>query len=254
MAGEPRIHETALKGFVDGEIYEQGRPDYPTGTIDALDITSGTPVIDLGCGTGKFTRSLTAREARVVGVEPLPAMLTTFRQRCPGVPVTAGVAEALPITDAWAEVITCASAFHWFDHSRALPEIHRVLRPGGRLGIIWNRRDDIEGWSAEFWAITEAYRGDTPGYRKPAWRDALTASAQFGEISEHWFDHVQRADVEGLLARVASVSFIETLPAAERESVLERSREFLLSHPDTKDREIFDLPYRNVVYVVPRID
>ena len=248
------IHRTAASGFVDGELYEQGRPDYPSGTLDALDVTEATPVIDLGCGTGKFTRLLESRNATVVGVEPLPAMLATFRERCPATPVVGGVAEALPITDAWADVVTCASAFHWFDHARALPEIHRVLRPGGRLGIVWNRRDQIEGWSAEFWAITEAYRGDTPGYRKAAWRDALNASPYFGDITEYWFDHIQRADMDGMLARVRSASFIEILPPAERDAVLERSREFLLSHPETKDRDVYELPYRSVVYLAPRAD
>jgi SAM-dependent methyltransferase len=248
----PRVHRTASSGFVDGEIYEQGRPDYPRGTLDALGVTIGTLVIDLGCGTGKFTRLLAGAGADVVGVEPLPAMLATFRERCPDVSVVAGVAEALPLADGQCEVLTCASAFHWFDHEAALPEIHRVLRRGGRLGIVWNRRDGIEGWAADFWAITEAYRGDTPGYRTGRWRRALESSSLFGEIAEHWFDTVQRVDLDGLLARVASTSFIETLPPPERKDVLERSREFVLSHPETKDRDVFEIPYRTVVYVVPR--
>lgn len=248
------IHRTAATGFVDGDVYERGRPDYPHGTLDSLGITGGTRVIDLGCGTGKLTRSIASRKADVVGVEPLPAMLSTFRSRSPDIPIVAGVAEAVPIGDGYAEVVTCASAFHWFDHARALPEIHRVLQPGGRLGIIWNRRDKISGWSAEFWAITEAYRGDTPGYRRPEWRGALDASPYFGDVAEHWFDHVQRTDLEGLLARVASVSFIEILPPAEREAVLERSKRFLLAHPDTGGRDVFELPYRSVVYIAPRQD
>jgi SAM-dependent methyltransferase len=250
----PRIHRTASAGFVDGQIYERGRPDYPLGTLDALGVTTGTRVIDLGCGTGKFTRLLAGAGADVVGVEPLPAMLATFRERYPDVSVVAGVAEALPLADGQCEVLTCASAFHWFDHTSALPEIHRVLRPGGRLGIVWNRRDGIEGWAADFWAITEEHRGDTPGYRTDAWRRAIWDSTLFGDIGEHWFDHVQRVDIDGLLARVASISFVETLPAADRSDVLTRSREFIETHPDTRDRVVFELPYRTVVYVVPRLD
>ena len=248
------IHPTAAAGFVDGDLYEQGRPDYPPATLDPLGITTGTTVVDLGCGTGKFTRLLASRGANVTGIEPLPAMLKTFSQRSHGIPVVAGTAEALPIAGGCCEVLTCASAFHWFDHDRALPEIHRVLKTGGRLGVIWNRRDRIEGWSADFWAVTEAYRGATPGYRRPVWRDALIASTHFGDITEHWFDYVQRADMDGMLARVRSASFIEILPAAERDAVLERSREFLLSHPDTRDRDVYELPYRTSVYVVPRLD
>ena len=248
------IHRTAAAGFVDGELYEQGRPDYPSGTVEVLEVVAGTPVVDLGCGTGKFTRLLDSQGANVIGAEPLPAMLATFRQRCPAIPVVAGTAEALPFGDRRFEVVTCASAFHWFDHSRALPEIHRVLRPGGRLGIVWNRRDQIEGWSAEFWAITEAYRHATPGYRSGEWRAALEASGLFGSITEHWFDYVQHVDIDGLLARMRSASFIEVLPEDERNDVLERGRRFVQEHPDTAGRDTFELPYRTAVYIVDRLD
>lgn len=190
----------------------------------------------------------------MIGVDPLEAMTTTFRQRCPDVAIAAGTAEAMPFASRSFDVVTCASAFHWFDHDRALPEIHRVLRPGGRLGIVWNRRDRIEGWAAEFWAITEAHRRDTPGYRTGAWRVALESSEQFGPISEYWFDNIQRVDLDGLLARVGSISFIETLPTAERNDVLEHARRFVTTNPETKGLDVFDLPYRTVVYVTRRVD
>jgi hypothetical protein len=124
-----------------------------------------------------------------------------------------------------------------------------VLVPHGRLGIVWNRRDKVTGWSADFWRITEAHRGDTPGYRSNVWREALENSALFGPISEHWFDHVQRTDVDGLIARVASISFIDTLPEPEREAVLRESRTFLETRPETRDRTEFEVPYRTAVYV-----
>jgi len=253
-AGPQHVHRTASAGFVDGELYERGRPNYPGGTVDALRITKGTTVVDLGCGTGKFTGLLSSAGAAVTGVEPLAAMLTTFRTRWPNIPVVAGIAEAMPFEDRRFDVVTCASAFHWFNHELALPELHRVLRPGGRLGIVWNRRDRIEGWAAEFWAITEAYRRDTPGYRSGAWRAALEGSSLFGPIEEHSFDHVQKLDIDGLLARMRSASFIEILPADERDAVLERARRFVESHPDTKDREILELPYHTVVYIAARLD
>jgi SAM-dependent methyltransferase len=248
-----QVHRTASAGFVDGDLYERGRPDYPVGTIDALRITKSTTVVDLGCGTGKFTGLLSSAGAKVTGVEPLSAMLTTFRERWPDVPVVAGIAEAMPFGDRRFDVVTCASAFHWFNHALALPELHRVLREGGHLGIVWNRRDRIEGWPAEFFAITEEFRRDTPGYRSGAWREALEGSRLFGPIDEHWFDNVQRLDIDGLVARVGSISFIETLPPAERAAVLERARRFVASHPETKGREILELPYHTVVYIVPRL-
>jgi SAM-dependent methyltransferase len=176
-------------------------------------------------------------------------MLAGFRNALPGVPIVAATAEAIPARDGSADVVTCASAFHWFDHARALPEIHRVLQPGGRLGILWNRRDKLDGWAAEFWSITEKHRGDTPGYRSGVWREALESSGLFGPIAEHWFDFTQRLDRDGLLARIASISFIETLPDDERIAVIAESARFLDSHPDTKGRTVFALPYHTVVYV-----
>jgi SAM-dependent methyltransferase len=244
------VHRTAAEGFVRPEIYERGRPGYPDGVVDALAITTDTRVLDLGCGTGKFTRLVA--HAHTIGVEPLATMLEGFRAARLDVPVVAGAAEAIPVRDARIDVVTCASAFHWFDHSRALPEIHRVLGPDGRLGIIWNRRDKLDGWAAEFWQITEKHRGDTPGYRSGTWREALESSPLFGPIEEHWFDHTQRIDREGLLARIASISFIETLPDDVRVGVLAQAVRFLDSHPDTKGRTTFALPYHSVVYISGR--
>jgi len=243
------VHPTAAHGF-HGDVYERGRPGYPAGVIGPLGITSDTAVCDLGCGTGKFTRLAADTGARVVGVEPLADMLSVFRRALPDVPVVAGTGEALPLRDETFDVVVCASVFHWLKHDIALPEIHRVLRHGGHLGIVWNRRDKVTGWSADFWGITEAHRGDTPGYRSSAWSDALEASPLFGPRQEHWFDHVQHTDLEGLIARVASISFIETLPDETRQAVLSESRDFLAAHPDTRGRTEFELPYRTAVYVL----
>lgn len=245
------IHRTAAEGFVRPEVYERGRPDYPRGVVDALGISPTTHVVDLGCGTGKFTRMVA--DSRVLGVEPLESMREGFRHASRGLRIVGGSAEAIPVRSSIADVVTCASAFHWFDHDRALPEIHRVLRDGGKLGIIWNRRDSLDGWAAEFWALTEAHRGDTPGYRSGRWRDALDRSPLFGSIEEHWFEHTQRLDKEGLLARVASISFIETLPDDERVGVLAECVRFLDTHPETKGRTSFALPYHSVVYVTAAV-
>ncbi len=246
------IHPTAAHGFVRADVYERGRPEYPVQTIDPLRLRAGDTVVDLGCGTGKLTRLLATTGAFVVGIEPLPTMLDAFREETPGVPAMPGVAEAIPLRSEAADVVVCASAFHWFHYDRALREIHRVLRPGGRLGLVWNRRDELSGWAAGFWSITEAYRGDTPGYRTGMWRDAIEGSRLFGPISEHWFDNTQQMDLEGMIARVESTSFIETLPPDEHDLVLEDCRLFLKWHPETRGRDVFDLPYRTVMYVCER--
>lgn len=246
------VHPTAARGF-EGNVYERGRPDYPPEVLAPLGISSQSVVCDLGCGTGKFTRLAASTGATVIGVEPLPAMLGVFARETPGIPVAAGVGEALPLRSECFDAVVCASVFHWLRYDDALPEIHRVLRPGGRLGIVWNRRDRISGWSTKFWQITERFRGDTPGYRTDAWRRAIDDSPLFGPIDEHWFDHVQHTDRDGLIARIASISFIETLPADERDEVLDDARRFLDTHPDTRGRSEFELPYRTAAYTAQRV-
>ncbi len=235
------MNPTAKAGFVRPDVYEKGRASYPREVVDAIGLANDTRVADIGCGTGKFTRLLAGSD--VIGIEPLEAMRRTFHEVLPDVPVLAALAEALPLRDRSLDVATFASAFHWIDHASALPELHRVLRPGGKLAIVWNRRDELDGWAADFWRITEAHRGDTPGYRTGAWRAALEASPYFGRISEQWFEHSQRVDIDGALARVASISFIETSP--KRTDILDEARAFL----EALGTEEFDLPYKTVVYV-----
>lgn len=188
-----------------------------------------------------------------MGAEPLEPMAAAFRSLSPDAPLVRAQAEELPFAEGSFEVVACASAFHWFDHTRALEEIHRVLRPGGRLGLVWNRRDELGGWAEEFWRISERHRGDTPGYRRPAWRTAVEGFPGFGPISHTRIPHSQRTDLDGMLARVASISFIHTLAPDRRREVLDEARTFLLTHPATRDVEVYELPYSTAVYVVERV-
>src|SRR5579885_2647743 len=138
----PRVHPVAAAGFgAAADVYERARPSYPQAAVDWLvaraGLGPGRTVVDVGAGTGKLTRLLVPTGARVVAVEPLPEM----RALIEGAEVLEGTAEELPLDDASADVITVAQAFHWFDHDRALPELHRVLRPVGVLALFWNMRD-----------------------------------------------------------------------------------------------------------------
>jgi ubiquinone/menaquinone biosynthesis C-methylase UbiE len=126
-------------------VYERARPEYPAEAIAwitrELDLREGRTVADLGAGTGKLTRALIATGARVIAVEPGDAMLAELHRVLPGVAALRGAAEAIPLADESVDAITAGSAFHWFRHEEALPELHRVLRPGGALGVLWNSRD-----------------------------------------------------------------------------------------------------------------
>ena len=120
--------------------YDRGRPDWPPELLDALPLGAGSTVLDLGAGTGKLTRLLAARYARVVAVEPDDRM----RELISDVDTLAGTAEQIPLPDASVDGVFAAEAFHWFAGSDAIAEIERVLRPGGVLALFWNRFDSAD--------------------------------------------------------------------------------------------------------------
>src|SRR4051812_13713682 len=134
------VHRVAAQGFAAaGQVYERGRPDYPPEAIACLvthlRIGPGSTVVDVGAGTGKLTQLLLDTGAQVTAVEPVADMRLAFARPLPGVPILEGTAEALPLASGTADALVAGAAFHWFDGPAALREIHRVLRPGGGLGL-----------------------------------------------------------------------------------------------------------------------
>lgn len=139
------VHTSAQQGFSTQAVtYAQGRPDYPrqlTGWLtDTLRIDAQSTVIDLGAGTGKFTRLLSTLAPTLIAVEPVTQMGAQLTRLLPDVRLLEGTAEAIPLPPASADALVCAQAFHWFSTEAALAEIHRVLKPDGRLGLVWNVR------------------------------------------------------------------------------------------------------------------
>jgi ubiquinone/menaquinone biosynthesis C-methylase UbiE len=196
--------------------YERARPGYPDEAVRWLVGDEAQDVIDLGAGTGKLTRSLAALGHRVVAVEPLAEMRAELEVALTDVEAIAGSAEAIPLPDASADVVTSAQAFHWFDHARALPQISRVLRPGGRLALVWNSRDDRDPWMAR---LSEIIGNETV----QEW-DVLPVIGEgglFGPVETAEFSFEQTLDRKGLLDLVLSRSYLAKLPPAERAPVLE---------------------------------
>jgi SAM-dependent methyltransferase len=243
-----QIHHAAAGGFgATAHVYERARPDYPMSAInhlvERLDIRPGATVLDLGAGTGKLTRQLVPTGATIVAIEPVEAMRAQLQASVPGVEVIDCTAEQISWPDADADAVVAGQAFHWFDAPRALIEIHRVLRSGGGLGLMWNTRDETEPWAARITEIIRPYEGDAPRERHGDWRRAFDEAALFTALDEAVFTHGQRLDVEGLVDRVASMSFIAIQPDDVRATVLEQVRELVAELP-----EPFDFPYRTHVY------
>jgi SAM-dependent methyltransferase len=231
------IHEEARRGFeAAADAYERGRPAYPARVVEwlgaELDLQPGRTVLDVGAGTGKLTRLLVASGADVAAVEPVAAMRAVLEQVVPDARVLDGTAEVLPVGSESVDAIAVAQAFHWFDVPRTLSEFRRVLRPGGRLALIWNRRRLEQPLHREISAIIDPYHGDTPSHQRGAWRAPLVASALFVPAGELEVPYEQELDVDGLVDRVGSTSFIAALPECERSAVLGRVRELALGWPE----------------------
>ena len=211
---DARIHPAAATGFARAaDAYERGRPGYPPDAIDWLAGFVDGPVVDLAAGTGMLTRALVARGLEVVAVEPVAEMRALIGDAAR---VLDGTAEAIPIDDGAAGAVTVAQAFHWFDGPRALAEIARVLRPGGALALVFNRRRMEDEVHQRIQGLLAPHRGDVPAHTAGDWHEAIERSAQFQLVAERSFDNAQALDADGLVDRFGSVSFVAAAGPAVR--------------------------------------
>jgi SAM-dependent methyltransferase len=240
--------QTRRLSFGDvADVYDRSRPDYPAAAVGWLAGDIPRRVLDLGAGTGKLTRMLVDAGHEVVAVEPSAGMRSALRAGVPGAEVLDGAAEDIPLRGGSVDVVVAAQAYHWFDRVRALPEIARVLRPGGVLGLIWNQRDDGEPWVAALWALLGEHPSERHGEGAPA------LAPPFGPVEAATFPHRQALDLGGLLDLVRSRSYVATLADAERTGLLERITELTRTHPDLAGRRQFGLPYVTEAYRAVRL-
>jgi SAM-dependent methyltransferase len=222
------------------DVYERGRPSYPAEAVDWLLPDGARHVVDLGAGTGKLTRLLVDRVPDVTAIEPSAGMRDQLIRAVPGVQVLPGSAERLPLDGASADAVLAAQAWHWVDPVRAVPEVARVLRPGGVLGLLWNIRetglpwvDALEDLMAAASAVTESdLASEAPRVGEP-----------FTPIERRDFRWVVDMTPETVEAMVASRSYVITLSEADRGALLGDVRELLRTHPDTAGRATVALPY-----------
>ncbi|MGJ7551036.1 class I SAM-dependent methyltransferase [Pseudomonas alloputida] len=254
----PPVHDAAQTGYSrQAQTYTQGRPTYPealsTWLQQRLMINGQTRVVDLGAGTGKFTHLLLPLTDRLTAVEPVDAMRQEFAKCVPGIEVLAGTAQAIPLHAASADVVLCAQAFHWFADTLALAEIHRVLTPGGRLGLVWNVRDESVDWVAAITRIITPYEGDTPRFHTGQWRAAFDGSG-FSAPELTCFAHSHRGSAETVIMdRILSVSFIASLAPSDKAEVTRQLRELIQTHPALRGQDTIAFPYQTQAYLCQRL-
>jgi SAM-dependent methyltransferase len=236
---DPRVDPVAARFGAVAADYDRGRPSYPAAVLDRLSAVAGlgpgTDVLDLAAGTGKLTRQLVAAGASVVAVEPSEGMRERLVASMPGVRVLDGTAEDIPLADASVDLVTVAQAFHWFRTGAALDEIHRLLRPGGWLALMWNE-EPTTPWARRLWDLRHeltGYTGDYPGH---GWDAVVDADARFGPRTTTVVDVAVTTTAEQMTSDSASRSYVISLDPGARERVLDAVAELLAEHPDTAGR------------------
>jgi SAM-dependent methyltransferase len=218
--------------------YERGRPSYPPEAIDWLLPRGARKVLDLGAGTGKLTTRLVERGLDVVAVDPIPDMLEVLRTSLPETRALLGTAEDIPLEDNSVDAVLVAQAWHWVDPERAIPEVARVLRPGGRLGLVWNTRDERLGWVREL--------GQIIGSDGDGRRFDVELPAPFVERQRHQVEWTNYLTPQALIDLVASRTYCITSPAEVRTRTLDQVRELLATHTALANSTGLAMPYVTV--------
>jgi SAM-dependent methyltransferase len=225
------------------EDYDRYRPGLPEEAVGWLLPPTCRVVLDLGAGTGSATRVLARRVEHVIAVEPDPRMRNLIHRKAPHAEVLQGRAEAIPLAAGSVDAVVVSSAFHWMDPDLAIPEIARVLRPGGVLGLLWNSMDREAPVVRELRRLTGHPRlEEDPGRTRRPEEVRLPEGAPFGPPEVRTIRWTWKTTRDGIIGLMRTYSSVIVLPAGERAEVDARVRDFVAALPGEDDGNVVALP------------
>lgn len=253
---QPPLYEmNPLDRFSDRATdYVKYRPSYPAAAIDAILAGLGEPSqltsADIGAGTGISSRLFAERGVRVLAIEPNAEMrqaaathtLVEFRD---------GTSEATNLPDRSIDLVACFQSFHWFNPVLTLPEFRRILKPSGRLAVVWNLRDRADALTQGYTQIIKTASDNHPAEKRDRSIAPLLASADFTSVRSSEFANRQDLDLAGLIGRAQSSSYIPNSGPPLQKLIWDLT-ELYQAHCD--DRGFVSLVYKTIVYLGNRTD
>ncbi|WP_293330504.1 class I SAM-dependent methyltransferase [Microcoleus sp. CAWBG58] len=248
---QPPLYEmNPLDRFSDRATdYVKYRPSYPAAAIEAILAGFGEPsqltAADIGAGTGISSRLLAERGVRVFAIEPnaemrqaaAPHTLVEFRD---------GTSEATNLPDRTIDLVACFQSFHWFNPVLTLPEFRRILKPSGRLAVVWNLRDRSDALTQGYTQIVKSASNNHPAEKRDRSIEPLLASSEFTDV-KHWdFANRQDVDLAGLIGRATSTSYIPK-SGPQFQKIISNLTELYETH--CGDRGFVSLVYKTRVYL-----
>ncbi|MCC3405762.1 MAG: class I SAM-dependent methyltransferase [Microcoleus sp. PH2017_10_PVI_O_A] len=229
--------------------YVKYRPTYPAAAIDAILAGLGEPsqltAADIGAGTGISSRLLAERGLRVLAIEPN----TEMRQAAAAHPLVEfrdGTSEASNLPDQSLDLVACFQSFHWFNPVLTLPEFRRILKPSGRLAVVWNLRDRADALTEGYTQIVKSASNNHPASKRDRSIEPLLASADFTDVRSLEFANKQDLDLAGLIGRARSSSYMPN-SGSPLQKLISDLTELYQAH--CGDRGFVSLVYKTIVYL-----
>jgi SAM-dependent methyltransferase len=230
------------------DTYDRLRPGPPDEAVQRVVPAAAVDVLELGAGTGGLTRQLVRRHAHVRAVEPDERMRAVLLERVPEADIVAGSAEEIPAPESSFDAVIGASMWHWVDEARALPEVARVLRPGGTFSLLWNGVDRSVDWVRALWAggqaLNEEDKNGLDAVRRSRHEVHLDPDGPFLEPTRQVIRWSRLMAPEDLVGMAGTYSAVIVMNPGQRQEHLASMSRFLETHDVPRREGAIEVPMR----------